>query len=107
MRDLLALLFILATTAPGVLYLLALLSGRGTPDASGACAILWLLVVAFQFCRGIAPGVRDARRDQWRREGRCLSCGYDVRATPGRCPECGTVVEAEGRRASDGPLAGS
>ncbi|MDB5321661.1 MAG: hypothetical protein JWN40_3292 [Phycisphaerales bacterium] len=34
------------------------------------------------------------------RLGHCLSCGYDLRATPDRCPECGAVPKNAERKSN-------
>lgn len=47
---------------------------------SGAPAVVWW--------------ARRRRRVRRSREGCCVGCGYDLRATLGRCPECGMAVSA-------------
>jgi hypothetical protein len=52
---------------------------------------LWpVLAVALLPLLCWAPLVRrQVRLRRRRREGKCLACGYDLRASVGRCPECG------------------
>jgi hypothetical protein len=45
---------------------------------TGACPVAWLS--------------NNRRRRRRSRLSQCLSCGYDLRASPERCPECGTTV---------------
>jgi hypothetical protein len=57
-------------------------AGFSTPHWS-----IGLLTAALPLMRHIAM---RKRRKRWQ-HGRCVTCGYDLRATPARCPECGTI----------------
>jgi hypothetical protein len=49
--------------------------------------LLWLVT-------RMRAGLEGERRKEREEVGLCPSCGYDLRAMPGRCPECGLVPAA-------------
>ena len=54
----------------------------------------WLLVTAFSALPMFWLAITLRRFERRSVTGRCLTCGYDLRATPERCPECGAVPDA-------------
>ncbi len=58
----------------------------------GVSVPYWSLLILF----GVLPARwlwLQRRQALRRRRGRCLVCGYDLRASAGCCPECGTEAE--------------
>ena len=65
----------------------------------------WGLVTAFAVLPGIVliRVLRRVVRDRCSAQGRCPTCGYDLRATPDRCPECGVTPKPPHARQRSGP----
>jgi hypothetical protein len=97
-RDICAALFFLATLSPGVLLLLVIATvGLDAPMREGDwCALGWGVIVVGLVARGVLLGISEGVREDRKRNGQCLSCGYDLRTTPDRCPECGAAPENAG-----------
>jgi hypothetical protein len=67
-------------------------SFKGTPITRRTTVVVvpfWLLMVLLML-PWAGQAARFAIRRRRIRANRCVSCGYDLRATSGNCPECGT-----------------
>src|SRR5438105_317873 len=84
-----------------VVFLFLLITGiclRGTAGfvlAMGAMAVIFVWAPIATVYNGVMFA-KEIKRMRRRREGRCVTCGYDLRASRDRCPECGRSIDDEG-----------
>jgi hypothetical protein len=54
----------------------------------------WSIALAFAIlpAQWIKRWAQHRKLQIWQKQGRCLRCGYDLRASTDRCPECGTAI---------------
>ena len=72
---------------------IAIRSSKRNPGGSviGIRLAYWAIVVSTAVLPALV-GFQRVQRYRRGHAGRCLNCGYDLRATPDRCPECGRTT---------------
>ena len=80
--------FVGLTALAATLFLVVLFTNR-TSTVHVICEIALILALIGQGVV-VIPFRREWDRHKRMRSGKCLTCGYDLRASPDRCPECGT-----------------
>jgi hypothetical protein len=75
---------------------------RGEERLRGFFLPWWVIVTLFATLPAAwtARYFRRLRAARLSRKNHCPTCGYDLRATPGRCPECGIVPDVEATTAT-------
>src|SRR5688500_13770574 len=64
------------------------------PIARLRLRLVTIFATALAFAIATIAAVRMGRQATRLREGLCVKCGYDLRASTDRCPECGSPVPA-------------